>query len=64
MMFLLGVNDTPSVEERNPCASGFARSAISKCFESPQLRGDPKMDKHLDHGKIFRHRQTLPGGAA
>jgi len=63
MMFLLGVNDTPSDEERNPCASAFARSAISKYFESPQLHDDPNMDNQLDHGKIFRHRQDLPGGA-
>jgi hypothetical protein len=61
-MFLLGVDDTPSDEERNQCASVFALSTISEYPEYPQLRGDPKMDNQLNHGKIFRCRQDLPGG--
>jgi hypothetical protein len=38
--------------------------AIAEYPEYPQLRGDPNMGKPLGHGKIFRHRQDLPGGAA
>jgi hypothetical protein len=38
-MFLLGVNDTPSDEERNQCASAFVLSTISEDFESRSLRG-------------------------
>ena len=38
-MFLLGVDDTPSDEGRNQCASAFARSTISEYFESRSLRG-------------------------
>ena len=43
-MFLLGVDETPSDDERNQCASAFVLSTISEYPEYPQLRGDPKMD--------------------
>jgi hypothetical protein len=64
MIFLLGVNDTPSLEERNPCASALPSGGMTEHLEYPQLRGDPEMGNPLDHGKIFWHGQDLPGGDA
>jgi len=63
MVFLLGADNTPSDEERNPCASAITECGVAEYLEYPQLHGEPKMGKQLGHGKIFRHRQDLPGGA-
>src|SRR5204863_349304 len=48
----------------NPCASELTRWRPAEYPEYPQLHGVSKMGRPLGHGKIFRHRQDLPGGAA